>query len=160
MSRYSNDALSAMLDGPESHSTKRIGEWAGGAPERARETVCAFANDMPGTGQAGVLFVGVRRDGTPSGLPITDDLLRDLAQLATDETIAPPPVLSVERRTIRGHDVAVVTVEPSAAPPVRYRGQTCIRTGPRRDVATAQDERILSEKRRVGNRPFDTRPVR
>ena len=55
--------------------------------------------------------------------------------------------------------VAVVTVRPTDAPPVRYRGRTWIRVGPRRARATAQDERILAEKRRYRDAHFDARPV-
>ena len=53
----------------------------------------------------------------------------------------------------------VVTVEPADSPPVRYRGRVWIRTGPRRGIATMQDERILSEKRRYHDRPYDARPL-
>jgi ATP-dependent DNA helicase RecG len=34
-----------------------------------------------------------------------------------------------------------------------------VRVGPRRDIANAQDERILNEKRRHGDRPFDVQPL-
>jgi len=53
-----------------------------------------------------------------------------------------------------------VTVTPSDSPPVRFRGRIWTRIGPRRALATAQDERILNEKRRHGDAPFDARPVR
>ncbi len=55
--------------------------------------------------------------------------------------------------------MAVILVEPSDSPPVRYKGRTCIRIGPRRGVASVQDERILNEKRRHKDRPFDIQPV-
>jgi ATP-dependent DNA helicase RecG len=42
---------------------------------------------------------------------------------------------------------------------VRYKGRTYIRTGPRRDIASLQDERILNERRRHRNLPFDLQPV-
>ena len=48
-----------------------------------------------------------------------------------------------------------MTVEPSTAPPVRYAGRIWIRVGPRRAVASAQDERILNEKRRSLDVYFD-----
>jgi ATP-dependent DNA helicase RecG len=82
-----------------------------------------------------VLFVGVRDDGTPCGLAITDELLRSLADMKTDGNIAPPPTLTVEKRIVRGAEVAVVTVWPSDSPPVRYRGRVWVRTGPRRSLA-------------------------
>jgi len=42
---------------------------------------------------------------------------------------------------------------------VRYKGAIHIRNGPRRGIATAQEERILNERRRHGDRPFDISPV-
>jgi ATP-dependent DNA helicase RecG len=55
--------------------------------------------------------------------------------------------------------VAVITVWPADSPPVRYKGRVYIRIGPRRGIASAQDERILNEKRRHRDRPFDVQPV-
>ena len=130
-------------------------ECAGRAPpgkdgpiEDIRQAVCAFANDVPGHNRPGAVFVGVRDDGAPSGIPITDRLLQRLADIKTDGHTLPPLAISVEKRVLAAHDVAVVTVHPSDAPPVRARGRIWIRVGPRRAVATAQDERILNERRR------------
>jgi ATP-dependent DNA helicase RecG len=65
----------------------------------------------------------------------------------------------VQKRTIAGCEMAVVIVSPSDAPPVRYKGRVCIRIGPRRGFATAEEERRLGEKRRSKDIPFDLRPV-
>jgi ATP-dependent DNA helicase RecG len=124
-----------------------------------RQAVCAFANDFPDHRKAGVLFVGVKNDGTPSNLAITDKLLQTLSDIKTDGNILPPPSILVEKRLLRGADIAVVTVQPSDAPPVRDKGRVWIRVGPRRAVATAQDERILNEKRRFRDLPFDIQPI-
>ena len=126
---------------------------------KIRQAVCAFANDLPGHGRPGVVFVGVRDNGTPAGLAITDRLLRRLADIKTDGNTVPPPVMSVTKRTLAGTDVAVVMVEPSDAPPVRARGRIWIRVGPRRAIASAPEERILNEKRRHHDAPFDVQPV-
>ena len=48
---------------------------------------------------------------------------------------------------------------PSDSPPVRFRGTIYIRIGPRQGIATAQEERILNEKRRFGDIPFDLHPI-
>ena len=58
-----------------------------------------------------------------------------------------------------GNEVAVVKVEPSDSPPVRYKSAIHIRIGPRRGTATIQDERKLNEKQRYGDRPFDLYPI-
>lgn len=128
--------------------------------DKVRQAVCALANDLPAHGQPGVVFIGATDDGRPSGLPITDDLLRQLADIKTDGNILPPPTLTVERRVLQGAPMAVVAVWPADAPPVRFRGRIWIRVGPRRAIATAQDERVLNEKRRHKDRPFDIQPVR
>ena len=156
---YSDEELEALLANTESDLAERKESWRGDAPDAGRQAVCAFANDLPGHGKPGVLFVGARDDGTPSGLPITDELLRTLADIKTDGNMLPPPSLTVERRRLRGVDVAIVTVLPADSPPVRYRGRIWVRIGPRRSISTAQDERILNEKRRHRDQPYDLHPV-
>ena len=79
--------------------------------------------------------------------------------MKTDGNIVPLPTLTVEKRVLQGKEIAVVTVEPANSPPVRYKGAIHIRIGPRRGIATAQDERILNEKRRYGDIPFDLHPI-
>ena len=130
-----------------------------GPIERIRQAVCAFANDLPGHRRPGVVFVGVRDDGTPSGIRITDRLLQRLADIRSDGHTLPPPVMSVSKRTLAGSEVAVVTVHPSDAPPVRARGRVWIRVGSRRAIASAQDERILNERRRHHDSPYELRPL-
>ena len=93
------------------------------------------------------------------GLPITDELLRTLSDIRTDGNILPPPSILVEKRTLKGAEIAVVTVQPSDTPPVRYKGRIWIRVGPRRAVASPQEERILNEKRRYRDIPFDVQPL-
>ncbi len=161
MMRYSDSELEALLADIESDSVERKEAWSGDAADKARQAICAFANDLPGHRRPGVLFIGVRDDGTAAGLGNTDpdQLLRTLADIKTDGQILPPPTLLVEQRRLGGVEVAVVTVLPADAPPVRYRGRVWIRIGPRRGVATAQDERILNERRRHRDLPFDVQPV-
>lgn len=151
--------LEALLAEPESDRAERKLAWAGDAPEKARQAVCAFSNDLPGHGKPGVLFVGARDDGQPAGIPVTDQLLLTLSDLRSDGKTVPPPSLLVEKRVLRGAAMAVVTVLPSDTPPVRYEGRIWVRIGPRRGLATAQDERILNERRRFLDQAFDTHPI-
>jgi ATP-dependent DNA helicase RecG len=65
----------------------------------------------------------------------------------------------VEKRAIEGCDYAIILVAPADAPPVRYKGRVYIRTGPRKAIASAQDERILNERRRFRDLPFDLQPM-
>ena len=161
MTPLTDDELLTLIADLESDRGERKRAWKGDAPEKGRQAVCAFANDLPNHGQPGVLFVGVEDDGRPSGpdFVVTDDLLKTLADIKTDGMITPPPTLTVAKRHLLGRDVAVVTVWPSDAPPVRLEGRIWIRIGPRRGQASGQDERILNEKRRYRDRSFDTHPV-
>ena len=132
---------------------------AGAAATRIREAICAFANDLAEHEKPGLIFVGVKDDGTIGTLAVTDQLLQQLADMKTDGNIVPPPSLTVEKRRLQGKEVAVIAVQPSNSPPVRFKGAIHVRIGPRRGIATSQDERTLNEKRRYGDRPFDLQPI-
>ena len=132
---------------------------SGSAPKEIREAICAFANDLPDHRKPGFIFVGVKNDKTIVGLADTDEKLLQLAHMKTDGNIVPPASLTVEKRVLGGKQVAVVVVQPSDSPPVRFKGVIHIRIGPRRGIATAQEESILNEKRRYGDIPFDINPI-
>jgi ATP-dependent DNA helicase RecG len=104
MKRFSDNELETLLDELESDLTERKQSFKGNVPKKARQAVCAFANDLPNHNQPGVLFIGANDDGSPSQCPITDELLCRLAD-------------------------------------------------------NAQEERILTEKRRYKNLPFDLYPI-
>jgi ATP-dependent DNA helicase RecG len=159
MIRYSDEELESLLDDVESDNAERKESWKGDAPDTGRQAVCAFANDLPNHRRSGVLFVGAKSDGTPSGFPITDELLRTLSDIRTDGNILPPPTILVDKRFLKGGEIAVVTVQPSDSPPVRYKGRIWVRVGPRRAVASPQEERVLNEKRRYRDIPFDVQPL-
>jgi ATP-dependent DNA helicase RecG len=125
---------------------------------KIRQAVCAFANDLPNHQKSGVIFVGVNDDGSPANFSITDELLLRLSDVRSDGNILPFPVITVSKRNLNGYDMAVIIVEPSDAPPVRFNGRVWIRVGPRSASATAEEERRLSEKRRARDLPFDLRP--
>lgn len=158
---YFNDAqLETMMADLESDRAERKQSFQGDAPQKVREAVCAFANDLAGHGEPGVVLIGVHDKGTPmTGFIVTDELLRQLADIKTDGNIMPPPSLLVEKRSLQGSEVAVITVWPCDTPPVRYKGRIHVRWGPRRGLATTQDERILNERRRHRDKPFDIQPV-
>ncbi len=101
------------------------------------------------------MFVGLDDPGRPVGLPITDELLQQLADMRSDGHILPLPTLSVEKRQLAGADIAVVTVAPALAPPGSFKGRIHIRVGPRRATASRQEETILNERRRAHDLPLD-----
>ena len=159
MERISDAELLHLLDDIESDCVERKQSFGGDTPDKSRQAICAFANDLPGRNKPGVLFIGAFDDGTPSNEIITDQLLQTLSDIKTDGNILPLPVLTVEKRTLKGSDMAVITTMPSDMPPVKYKGRIWIRTGPRRAIANEQEERILTEKRRHKNLPYDLYPV-
>lgn len=158
---YTDAQLEAMMTDLEADCSERKQSFKGDSPTKVREAVCAFANDLPGHGCPGVVFIGVHDNGTPMPeFVVTDELLRQLADIKTDGNVVPPPTLLVEKRMLSGAEVAVITVWPCDTPPVRFKWRIHVRWGPRRGLATAQDERILNERRRHRDRPFDIQPMR
>jgi ATP-dependent DNA helicase RecG len=149
--------LELLLADIESDRTERKASAADG--KKLRQAICAFANDMPGHRKPGVLFVGVHDGGACAGLDVDDRLLLTLASIRDDGLIQPLPTLIVQKRVLSGCTVAVVIVEPSDAPPVRYEGRVWVRVGPRRGIATKDEERILSERRRARDLPFELRSL-
>jgi ATP-dependent DNA helicase RecG len=125
------------------------------------EAVCAFANDLPGSKQPGFLLIGVDdKTGSPTGLQVTNQLLQNLAGLGADGNILPAPALHAYKITLSSGqgDVAVVEVQPSDIPPVRYKGAVRIRRGPRKGIANESEERLLMERRAAGTLTFDAQP--
>lgn len=156
---YTKEQLETFLADIESDLAERKETWSGSARDTGRQAVCAFANDLPDNGRPGILIVGARDDGSASGLDITDQLLLTLSDIRSDGNIQPFPTITVQKHILNGSEMAVVEVHPSDSPPVRYKGRIWVRVGPRRAVATAQDERILNEKRRSRDIPFDIQPI-
>lgn len=132
------------------------------AKSAIEEAICAFANDLPGAGKPGILLIGVQdKTGQPADtFVVTDQLLLDITGIRSDGNILPFPVMTVYKATLTGRDIIVVEVQPSPDPPVRLRGRVCVRVGPRKGTATRDEERILNERRRGWDGPFDQRPVR
>ena len=157
MAAYSDAELEVLMSDLESDLVERKESAADG--KKIRRNVCAFANDLPGNGALGLVLVGVRDDGSCASLPINDDLLTKLANIHGEGDILPLPSMTVQRRTLKGCEVAVVSVEPSADTPVRYQGRVWVRVGPSVREGSVGDERLLTERRRAADLPFDSRPV-
>lgn len=153
-----DDSVLALVRGAESEQVERK-ERLKSKKDEVCQAICAFANDFPRSGHAGVVVIGQADNGTPIGLAVTDELLLELADLRTNGGILPFPQISVRKLDIEGIPVAVVVVETSASPPVRFKGRAWIRVGPSTRPATAEEETALTERRQASNLPFDARPV-
>jgi len=150
------ELLEALLRDVESDRAERTVSTTD--TDKFATAITAFANDLPGHRLPGYLLIGVKDDGRLSGLTVSDRLLQNLAGIRSDGNILPLPSISVGKFTFPEGEIAVVEVEPSDQSPVRYKGQVWIRIGPRRALASEQEERRLSEKRIAGSRTFDARP--
>ncbi len=128
--------------------------------DKFREAICSFSNDLSGDNFLGYLIIGFAEDDPNFRLKITDKLLQQFASYRSDGAILPQPIMKVF--TINhphgNGEVLVVQVTPHDLPPVRYKGRTCIRIGPRKDYATPSEERILIERRNAHFPTFDATP--
>lgn len=152
-----DDEVAALFRDMESDRAERKRSFQASA-DRIRQAICAYANDLPNYRLPGLIFIGQEDDGGCSGTDVNDELLQTLGGLRSDGLILPFPVISVTRRQIDGCTVAVIEVAPSTQPPVRLDGRTWIRVGPRRAIATVEEERRLTEKQVWQNLTFDARP--
>jgi ATP-dependent DNA helicase RecG len=150
--RLLHDLESDQVERKETLSTE-------GVRDRVRQAICAFANDLPGYATSGVVFIGVTDSGRVLGVDLPEQVLLTLSDMRSQGRILPPPTMYVRRLDTPDGQVAVVEVEPSWTPPVRCDGQVWIRVGPRRALATAEEERRLAERRRAQDLPFDSRRV-
>ena len=126
--------------------------------DKFSEAICAFSNDYPNHKETGYLLIGVKDNGELSGLKVTDKLLLDLAAIRTNGNVLPQPALTVSKYSFETGDIAVVEVQPSVLPPVRYRGKIWIRIDPSKGVANETEEKRFIEKRASFAKTFDDLP--
>lgn len=122
------------------------------------EAICAFSNDIAGSGGKGYLLIGAADNGDPIGLEVTDELLKNLAAIRSDGNILPLPVMTVYKIAFEEGEIAVIEVSPGDLPPYKYKGRAWIRVGPRRAIAGESEERALSERRAARFKSFDATP--
>ncbi|GAA1717062.1 ATP-binding protein [Nonomuraea bangladeshensis] len=123
------------------------------------QAICALANDLCGRG-GGDLLIGVDKHGRPlPDVKTADGDLLKVTEHRDSGKILPRPSMMVEKALFKGEAIIRVRVEASATPPVRYDGVVWVRPGPTTRKANREDERILSERRRAADGPFDGRPV-
>ena len=152
----SKNEIQELLHSTETYRIERT--ISTGNMDKFCEAICAFANDLPDSRKKGYLFIGAYDDGRLSGLKVDDALLKKIAAIRSDGNILPLPVMTVDKVEFPEGDLLVAEVSPSLLPPVRYRGRTFIRIGPRRDIASEAEERLLTERRTAYMATFDATP--
>ena len=122
------------------------------------QAICAFSNDLAGSGKNGYLIIGAHDNGKCSGLRVEDKLLLQISNIRTDGNILPQPIVTVEKFRFDDGEVLVAEVQPSEFPPVRYRGRVWVRIGSRKSIASEAEEKILTERRLSNIHTFDAMP--
>ena len=130
------------------------------ADDKLGPAICAFSNNFPNHEHPGYLLLGVNDDGSLSGKKWSDEDLQKIGGMKTNGKILPQPSIVVSQVfNFEGGDVVVVEVKPSTYPPVRFDGRCWIRVGPRRDKASLEEERILTERRVSYAKTYDLVPA-
>ena len=138
---------------------KRTAKREGKRGDAIGNAVCAMANDLAGKG-GGDILIGVSEDGNPvDGVDTGDRALLALTDLRDDGRLLDRPSFTVRAAVYRGKPVVHIHVEASGTPPVRFEGVAWVRPGPTTRRATRDDERVLAERRRAMDGPFDSRVV-
>ena len=154
--KLTEDELRRMMTDLESENVERTRAFD--KADKMGQAICAFANDLSGRGVPGYLLLGVESNGELSGKRIDDEHLTSLGGLKTEGNLLPPPAMALDVFHFDQGDVAVITVFPSAYPPIRYQGQVWVRIGARKALATEEDIHLLEEKRQRNGRRFEERP--
>lgn len=152
------DQLNVLLQDTESHNTERT--ISTDSMDKFCQVICAFSNDISASASNGYLIIGAFDNGSLSGLKVDDRLLLKISNIRTDGNILPQPLMNIEKFSYSEGDLLVVEVQPSEFPPVRYRGRTWVRVGPRKSIASDTEEKQLSERRLLHLKTFDAYPCR
>ena len=139
---HGEQELVALFQGDENHVFERKSLWRS---DSAAPIICAFANDLSDSQTPGILFIGQENDRRCANLSVDEKLLNTIADLRNN--ILPSPVIGIERRTIAGCALIVVTVQPAQLPPVRYKGCCYVRVGASTRIASAEEEEALIQKK-------------
>ncbi len=149
----SRDELLALMEELESDRVERTTSFR---EDKLGPAVCAFSNDLPNHKKPGYILLGVKDDGSVAGISISDDNLLQLGNIRSNGNILPQPHLAVSPVfNLPEGEVVVLVVYPADYPPVRYRQRCYIRIGPRKGIASNQEERVLIEKRVSTAKTFD-----
>jgi ATP-dependent DNA helicase RecG len=155
---YTNDELKKIIHEPESHWIERKESFS--AKDKICQTVCAFANDIANAGKSGVVWLGIKNDGSIVGVEANDDLLLKIDQIKSEGAIQPLPSLTIRTIHVEEKTVVAIVVSPSSLPPVRYSGRLWVRMSASTHQGNAEDERLLNERRRTkAGRSFDSEAI-
>lgn len=153
----SDETIARLIEAGESYRCEFKSDLSskGDGKEKICRTICAFANDLNGTEETGVIALGVNDDGSLSGLSIDDALEQKISSIRGDGKIIPFPSFVTVRRIYQDVPILCIEVRPSISTPVKYDQRIWVRPGNTTQQANAEDERRLNEKRRNKDQPDD-----
>ena len=128
-----NDELVARLNNKEDNFTERKLEGSG--TYDFRKTIVAFANSVP-ENQTGILFIGVRNDGTVVGVNGADSVQKTIRNICESDcypAIRPSCTVLI----VDGKDVVAVEISSSDQRP-HFAGPAFVRVGSESKVATPE----------------------
>lgn len=157
---YTDEQLLELVTAPESPTLERKQSFTDKNKDKICRTLCAFANDLAGLGQPGVVLLGVADDGSVTGVDANDALLQKIDQIRAEGKIQPLPSLMVRKLPWQGKTLVAIMVQPSSLPPVAFDGRIWVRLSASTQQASQEDERLLAERRRTrAGRSFDSEGV-
>ena len=136
-----NDNLLTRLSDQEDNFVER--KPANPKRDDIRKTVVAFANTVS-EGRTGILFIGIRNDGTIEGVPNPDKLQKTVREVCEQDCYPPIKFLSEVVNSPSGSVVAVVISASSNRP--HFAGPAYVRRGSESVTASAEvfDELVHS----------------
>ena len=129
------------------------------AKDKIAKAICAFSNNIIGTKEPIVIFIGIKDNGECAGLTVTDRMLQSISSIRSDGNLQPFPIISVQKIIVNGYEVIAVTVQTSKNPPVRYEGRCWVRVGPSVRQASEEEEQRLVERRQASHLPYDMQGI-
>lgn len=110
------------------------------------KTAVAFANSCP-IGYPGVLFIGVRNDGTPEGIKQGQNLETSQKKLTDKIKEAWPPIYSVPKVLYKGGKEFLAVLIPGSSERPHFAGHSYVRVGPETQKADdAQYREMLAQR--------------
>lgn len=83
--QYLEEELYKIIASDESFRIERT--TSNGAMDKFQVAICAFANNMPGSGKKGYLLIGVYDNGQTNGMKVDDALTKRMSSIRSDDNI-------------------------------------------------------------------------
>ena len=104
----------SILSSGESSNT----EFKQSFDKEAIETIVAFANT-----KGGHLFIGIKDDGTPCGVTISNESIQNYINQIKNST-EPSLIVDIEAFTLEGKTILAIKIDEFPIKPVSFKGRT------------------------------------